>query len=63
MIKEHLLNINKIMKMAIIDLKKIYKGAALGWLWIVAKPTVNILIYWLYTGYCGCVGEVTKEEY
>lgn len=46
MIKEHLLNIDKIKKMALIDLKKIYKGAALGWFWIIAKPTVNILIYW-----------------
>ena len=46
MIKEHLLNINKIKKMALIDLKKIYKGAALGWFWVIAKPTVNILIYW-----------------
>lgn len=46
MIKEHIFNIKKIISMAIIDLKKIYKGAALGWFWIIAKPMVNILIYW-----------------
>lgn len=46
MIKEHISNISKIFKMAMIDLKKIYKGAALGWFWLLAKPTVNILIYW-----------------
>lgn len=46
MIKEHFSNMNKIYKLALIDLKKIYKGAALGWVWLIAKPAVNILIYW-----------------
>ena len=27
------------------------------------KDIENGNIYWLYTGFCDCVGEVTKEEY
>lgn len=46
MIKEHMLNIKKIFKLSFIDLKKIYKGAALGWFWIIAKPAVTIFMYW-----------------
>lgn len=46
MLKEHLLNIKKIFIMALIDLKKVYKGAALGWIWVIAKPAVTIFMYW-----------------
>lgn len=46
MLKEHINNIKKIFKMSLIDLKKVYKGAALGWIWIIAKPAVTIFMYW-----------------
>ncbi len=46
MLKEHLCNIKKIFQMSILDLKKVYKGAALGWIWVIAKPSVTIFMYW-----------------
>jgi ABC-type polysaccharide/polyol phosphate export permease len=46
MIKEYVKNIKKIFKMSLIDLKKNYKGAALGWIWVIAKPAVTIFMYW-----------------
>lgn len=45
MFKEHL-HIKKIFSMAFTDLKKVYRGAALGWLWLIIKPTVVIFVYW-----------------
>lgn len=38
--------IKSIFSMAIIDLKKIYRGALFEWFWIIAKPTTTIFVYW-----------------
>lgn len=46
MIREYINNIKKIFTMSLIDLKKFYKGAALGWIWIIAKPAISIFMYW-----------------
>ena len=46
MIKEHFTNLNKIIKMAFIDLRKIYNGAVFGWFWVIAKPAVTIFMYY-----------------
>src|SRR5699024_8572209 len=32
--------------LAISDLKKTYRGAALGWAWAIIKPAVTIFVYW-----------------
>lgn len=46
MLREHLKNFIKIFQVALIDLKKVYRGAALGWLWLILKPATTIFIYW-----------------
>src|SRR5699024_3798009 len=37
---------HQIFKLAIADLKKTYRGAALGWMWAIIKPAVTIFVYW-----------------
>lgn len=46
MIYENIINIKKTIDMALIDLKKIYRGTLLGWIWIIAKPGMAIFVYW-----------------
>lgn len=45
-IKEHLEYRKQIFKLAKSDLIKTYRGAALGWMWAIIKPTVTIFVYW-----------------
>ncbi len=45
-IKEHLEYRKQIFKLAKADLIKTYRGAALGWMWAIIKPTVTIFVYW-----------------
>ena len=45
-IKDHIQYRQQIFKLAISDLKKTYRGAALGWAWAIIKPAVTILVYW-----------------
>lgn len=45
-VKENIINIFNTLKMAFVELKKIYKGAVLGWFWLIAKPTLMIFVYW-----------------
>ncbi|HHW68802.1 MAG TPA: ABC transporter permease [Tenericutes bacterium] len=46
MLKEHIKSFHKIFQVALIDLKKVYRGAALGWVWLIIKPATTIFIYW-----------------
>lgn len=46
MIKENLLSLKKTFSMALIDLKKVYRGTLLGWFWLIAKPAATIFVYW-----------------
>jgi len=43
---EHIFFRKQIFKLAKSDLIKTYRGAALGWLWAVIKPSVMIFVYW-----------------
>ena len=45
-IKEHIAYKKQIGKLAMADLTKTYRGAALGWMWAIIKPTVTIFVYW-----------------
>lgn len=45
-IKEHIEYRKQIIKLAKADLVKTYRGAALGWMWAIIKPTVTIFVYW-----------------
>lgn len=45
-IKEHLLYKKQIFKLAKYDLIKDYRGAILGWLWAIIKPSIMIFTYW-----------------
>ena len=45
-IKEHFAYRKQITKLAKADLVKTYRGAALGWMWAIIKPTVTIFVYW-----------------
>lgn len=45
-IKEHIEYRKQILKLAKADLNKTYRGAALGWMWAIIKPTVSIFVYW-----------------
>ncbi len=45
-IKEHKQIGWVIFKLAQSDLIKTYRGAAIGWLWAIIKPTVLIFVYW-----------------
>lgn len=45
-IKDHIVYIQQIFKLAKADLVKTYRGAALGWAWAIIKPAVTIFVYW-----------------
>lgn len=42
----HLHSSGQLLKLAKSDLIKTYKGAAMGWLWAVIKPTITIAVYY-----------------
>ena len=45
-LKQHILYFSQIRKLARIDLSKTYKGASLGWLWAILRPSITIFVYW-----------------
>lgn len=45
-VKDHYQYRHQIFKLAISDLKKTYRGAALGWAWAIIKPAITIIVYW-----------------
>lgn len=45
-IKDHVRFRKQIWQMAQKDLSKLYKGTALGWVWIVLKPMILLSVYW-----------------
>ena len=45
-IKDHIAWRRQILKLAKADIIKTYKGAALGWLWAIAKPAVTIAVFY-----------------
>lgn len=45
-IKDHIQYRSQIWQMAQKDLSKLYKGTALGWIWIVLKPMLLLSVYW-----------------
>lgn len=45
-VSEHWSYRRQILQLAWVDLIKTYRGAALGWLWAVIKPSVTIFVYW-----------------
>ena len=45
-LKDHWQYRQQIFKLSISDLKKTYRGAALGWAWAIIKPAVTIFVYW-----------------
>lgn len=45
-LSEHWEYKRQILKLAKSDIIKTYKGAALGWLWSIAKPAVNIAVFY-----------------
>lgn len=45
-IREHVLYRQQIFKLAMIDLRKTYKGSSLGAFWLFAKPAIRILVYY-----------------
>ena len=45
-VKDHYQYRHQIFKLAISDLKKTYRGAALGWAWAIIKPAITIFVYW-----------------
>lgn len=45
-INDHWKYRNQILKLAKSDIIKTYKGAALGWLWAIAKPAVTIAVFY-----------------
>jgi len=45
-IREHIDYKKQILKLSKMELKKDYKGSALGWLWAIIKPATTIFVYW-----------------
>ena len=45
-VHEHIFFRKQIFKLAVADMQKTYRGAALGWFWAVIKPMVTIFVYW-----------------
>ena len=45
-VKEHIAYRQQILKLAVSNLKKTYRGTALGWSWAIVKPMVTIFVYW-----------------
>ena len=45
-LKEHLQFKTQIFKLSKADLRKTYRGSALGWSWAIIKPTITIFVFW-----------------
>jgi teichoic acid transport system permease protein len=45
-IRDHIIWRSQIFKFAKSDIIKTYSGAALGWAWMIIKPTVTIFVFW-----------------
>ena len=45
-IQEHILYKSQISMLAKSDLKKTYRGAALGWAWAIIKPVITLFVFW-----------------
>ena len=45
-IKEHIQFHKQIFKLAKSDLIKTYRGAALGWSWVIVKPAMTLFVFW-----------------
>jgi len=45
-IKEHIECKNQIFKLAMSDILRTYRGAALGWLWAIIKPSIFVFVMW-----------------
>lgn len=45
-LKEHLSFRKQLVQLARADVARQHKGAALGWLWELVKPTIMIAVYW-----------------
>ena len=45
-LREHWEYKKQILKLAKSDIIKTYKGAALGWIWAIAKPAVTIAVFY-----------------
>lgn len=45
-IKEHIANRMQIFKLAKSDILRTHRGAALGWMWLIIKPTITIFVFW-----------------
>ncbi len=50
-IKEHIQYRKQIWQMAQKDLAKVYKGTALGFIWIVLRPMIMLFVYWFAFSY------------
>lgn len=46
MVTDHIVYRKQVWNLAIADLKKTYRGSALGWAWAIIKPAVTIFVYW-----------------
>ena len=45
-VEEHLLFKEQIFKLAKSDLVRTYRGAALGWIWALVKPSMTLFVFW-----------------
>jgi len=45
-LREHYIWRNQILKFAKSDMIRTNSGSVLGWAWTLAKPTINILVFW-----------------
>jgi len=45
-LRDHIEYRKQIFKLAKTDIIKTYKGSALGWLWAIISPSVQIFVYW-----------------
>lgn len=61
--KDHITWRRQIFKLAKADIIKTYSGAALGWLWALVKPTVNIFVFWFAFSIGLRVGKAPVEGY
>ena len=44
--KKQLLNLKRIFYLSKIDLKKLYNGSVLGWIWLIFRPCFSIFVYY-----------------
>ncbi|ERJ11059.1 ABC transporter permease [Haloplasma contractile] len=60
--KVNLQNIRKISKLAALDLKKIYAGSFLGFIWVLLRHIIVVFVFW-FTFYVGLRGNNYIEGY